>query len=63
MSGLADKAAETLSLDSELRYNVINSSSNIATRIVNFFSLIENVSGRGRASNVGLDGEPGSGDA
>jgi len=42
LSGLADKAGETLSLDSELRYNVINSSSNIATRIVNVFSLIEN---------------------
>jgi ariadne-1 len=42
LSGLADKAGETLSLDADLRYNVINSSSNIATRIVNFFSLIEN---------------------
>lgn len=42
LSGLADRAGETLSLDSELRYNVINSSSNIATRISNLFSLIEN---------------------
>jgi hypothetical protein len=42
LSGLADKAGETLSLDSDLRYNVINSSSNIATRITNFFELIEN---------------------
>jgi hypothetical protein len=41
LSGLADKAAETLSLDSELRLNTINSSSNVHTRISNFFSLIE----------------------
>jgi ariadne-1 len=42
LSGLADKAGETLSLDSELRYSAINSANNIATRILNFFELIEN---------------------
>lgn len=41
LSGLADRAGETLSLDSELRYAVINSSTNIATRITNLFRLIE----------------------
>lgn len=42
LSGLADGAASQLSLDAELRLNVINSSANIATRITNFFALIEN---------------------
>ncbi|KAI8472707.1 MAG: hypothetical protein J3K34DRAFT_204977 [Monoraphidium minutum] len=40
LSGLADKAAETLSLDSELRLLTINSTTNVATRIANFFHLI-----------------------
>lgn len=42
LSGLADGAAKQLSLDAELRLNVINSAANIGTRIGNLFSLIEN---------------------
>eukprot|EP00877_Chromochloris_zofingiensis_P002490 jgi/Chrzof1/12241/Cz06g26220.t1 len=42
LSGLVDKASEKLSLDSELRLGVINSSVNIHSRIIKFFELIEN---------------------
>ena len=41
LSGLADKAAETLSLDAELRLSVINSGVNIGARVSKFFDMIE----------------------
>ncbi|KAI8463915.1 MAG: hypothetical protein J3K34DRAFT_474800 [Monoraphidium minutum] len=40
LSGLADRAAEGLSLDAELRYSTLNSSSNVRARIANMFVLI-----------------------
>lgn len=41
LSGLVERAKE-LTLDSQLRLDVINSSVNIHTRIVKFFELVEN---------------------
>ncbi len=42
LSGLVDNASESLSLDSGLRLDAINSSVNVHQRIVKFFDLIEN---------------------
>lgn len=42
LSGLVEKASESLALDTALRLDAINSSVNIANRIVKFFDLIEN---------------------
>jgi ariadne-1 len=41
LSGLVERAKE-LTLDAQLRLDVINSSVNIHTRIVKFFELVEN---------------------
>ena len=42
LSDLAEKAGDTLSLAPDVRLAVINSSTNVATRITNLFQLIEN---------------------
>jgi len=42
LSGLIDKARETLSMDPQLRLDVINSSVNVRMRIVKFFEMLEN---------------------